>query len=229
MDMQDRVNPLNIKIGSPARCRDGRAGRVIKLVVEPGSKRVTHIVVARGVLLHHDVAVPIECVERVQDGWVVLDLSVEELNALPAYAEVDYAVPDAAWAAEHGYPPDGTLVDLRSTAPGGLLAPAWSGLLIQGHTHAGAPAQEIPVGRGTRVTYREGALGRLDHVLLDPETGVVRALVVRKGHLLAKDVVDADRALLERLPEYRTHRSVTAGVPPQRFVRHGTRHATWLC
>jgi hypothetical protein len=181
------------------------------------------------VLLHHDVAVPIECVERVQDGWVVLDLSVEELNALPAYAEVDYAVPDAAWAAEHGYPPDGTLVDLRSTAPGGLLAPAWSGLLIQGHTHAGAPAQEIPVGRGTRVTYREGALGRLDHVLLDPETGVVRALVVRKGHLLAKDVVDADRALLERLPEYRTHRSVTAGVPPQRFVRHGTRHATWLC
>jgi len=231
MDMRDRVNPLDIKIGSRVRCRDGRAGRVLKLVVEPSSKRMTHVIVERGVLLHHDVAVPIERVERVQDGWVVLDLSVEGLSALPAYAEVDDAVPDATWAAEHGYPPDGTLVDLRSTAPGGLLAPAWSGLLIQGHTHAGVPAEETPVGRGTRVTYREGALGRLDDVLLEPETGVVPALVVRKGRLLAKDVivpaawvervgedeivVDADRALLERLPEYKPARSdaaITADV-----------------
>jgi hypothetical protein len=117
MDMRDRVNPLDIKIGSRVRCRDGRAGRVIKLVVEPSSKRMTHVIVERGVLLHHDVAVPIERVERVQDGWVVLALSVEELSALPAYAEVDDAVPDATWAAEHGYPPDGILVDLRSAAP----------------------------------------------------------------------------------------------------------------
>ena len=212
--------PLDIEIGSNVQCRDGRTGRVIKLVVAPGRKLVTHIVVERGVLNHHDVAVPVAHVAGVEGDTVVLDLSSDELNALPAYAEIDYAIPDAYWVAQHGYPPDDTLVDLgRYTPDDGLLAPAWPVLWIQGHTHAGVPPQETPVDRYTRVTGREGPMGRLDHVLLDPDTGDVRALALRKGHLLTKDVIvpagwvervgedeiviDADRTMLERLPEYR--------------------------
>ena len=231
MQAQRAGAALDIKIGSPVRCRDGRAGGVIKLVVEPGSKRVTHLVLEKGWKLTHDVAVPIERIERVEDGWVVLDMSVDELNALPEYAELDYAVPDASWAEQHGYPSGDTLVDLSSAPPAGWLAPAWSGPLIQGHTHLGVPPRERPVGRGTRVTARDRTVGRLDHVLLDREAGAVRALVVRKGHLLAKDVIvpatwvervnedeivlGADQALLERLPEYRPARSdaaITAAV-----------------
>jgi sporulation protein YlmC with PRC-barrel domain len=174
------IEPLDLKIGSAVQCRDGRAGRVIKLVVEPGSKRVTHIVVERGLLLHHDAVVPIERVAPVEGGTVVLDMDGHELNAQPAYAEVDYAVPDPSWTAQYGHAPDDTLVDLRSYAPTGLpLVPAWSGMIYE-HTHEGVPAEEIPLGRGTRVSCRDGALGWLDHVLLDPESGAVRALVVRK-------------------------------------------------
>jgi osmotically-inducible protein OsmY len=62
--------------------------------------------------------------------------------------------------------------------------------------------------------------------LLDPPSGAVRALVVRKGRLLAKDVIvpvswvkaveedeivlGADQSLLNKLPEYRPARTDTA-------------------
>lgn len=224
MQTQHPAEGLDIKIGSTVQCRDGRAGRVIKLVVDPASKRVTHIVVERGVLLHHDVVVPIERVERVEGDVVVLDVNADELNALPEYKEIDYAVPDAGWAEQHGYPPTDTLVGPLVAAPdGGRLEPAWSAFMVVGHTHTGIPDTETPIGRGTRVSYRHGSedepLGRLDHVLVDPRSGRVRALVVRKGLVLSKDVIvpvewvkavgedeivlAADREQLEKLPEYR--------------------------
>ena len=95
--------------------------------------------------------------------------------------------------------------------------------MVQVYIQAGLPGAETPVGRGTRVSSRDGHLGRLDHVLLDPQSGAVRALVVRKGPLLSKDVIvpvsgvetvgedeivlAADRTLLEQLPEYRPARA----------------------
>ncbi len=214
---------LDIKIGSAVQCRDGRAGRVIKLVVAPGSKRVTHLVVERGLLLRRDVVVPIERAVRTDGETVELDMSADDLNSLPEYAEVDFVQPDTTLAASYGHPREETLVSLRSYTPTGLpLVSSWSGL-VQVHTHTGVPEEATPLGRGTRVSCRDGRMGRLDHVLLDPESGAVRALVVRKGHLLTKDVIvpadwietvteeeivlAADRALLEKLPEYRPARS----------------------
>ena len=226
-----RVAPLDIKVGSTVQCWDGRAGHVEKLVVDPGSKRVTHLVVARGVVVPRAVVVPIARVTRVEGDTVVLDMSLDDLKAQPEFAEVDYTAPDPAWAARHGYNHTETLFLMTGSMPIGVaLTPAWSGMVAH-HTHAGIAGPAVPVSRGTRVTCRDGELGRLDHVLLDPQTGAVRALVVRKGHLLTKDVsvpvgwvesigedeitLDADRALLEKLPEYRPARAdaqITADV-----------------
>ena len=114
--------------------------------------------------------------------------------------------------------------------------------MMRGHTHVGVSGAEIPVGRGTRVSCRHGSLGRLDHVLLDPKSDRVEALVVRKGLLLSKDVIvpvswveaveedeiilAADKAMLEKLPEYRPSRSdeqITADV--QRALAADSAHA----
>jgi uncharacterized protein YrrD len=216
--------PLDIKIGSTAHCRDGRAGHVTKLVVAPGSKRLTHIVVERGPLPHRGVVVPIARVKGAQGDAVQLDMDSGDLDGLPLEEEIDFAVPDATWSAGHGYPPDGTLIAVGNPMQSvGELAPAWSAVLVEGHVDVGVPAGEVAIGRDTRVTYHDGSLGRLDHVLLDPTSGAVRALVVSKGHLLARDIVvpiswietvgedeiglAADRALLEKLPTYDPARS----------------------
>ncbi len=216
MLMQHPRTSLDLKLGNVVVCRDGRAGRVTKLVVDPGSKHVTHIIVQHG-LLHHAVVVPIEHVAQVQDDTLVLTLDLEELAALPRFAEVDYTLPNPAWSTHLGHRP-ATGVDPRGRAPSGIpLAAAWTSLFIKGHTHRGMSGEEIPIGRGTRITCRDGQVGRLDHVLLDPESDTVHALVVRTRHLLGKDVIvpadrvawiaedeiriNADHSPLEGLPE----------------------------
>ena len=226
MQSKHPVEPLDIRIGSTVQCRDGRAGHVTKVVVEPGSKRVTDIVVERGLLLHRDIVVPISLIKDVRDDTVELDVSIDELKSLPEFNEVDFAMPDDTWTEGHDYPPGVVRIDLRNPALRiGELAPAWSAVMMVGHTHVGVSGAETPIGRGTRVSCRDGAVGRIDHVLVDPESGRVRAIVVRKGGLLTKDVIvptswveavqedeiilAANRELLERLPEYRPARSDT--------------------
>lgn len=218
---------LDVKIGAHAECSDGSAGRVTKLVVEPGSKRVTDLVVEHGLLLHHAVVVPVGDVVGAEGDTVLLTLSLVQLKALPEYAEIDFAIPDADWAERHGYPRHDTLVGLSSYPWGGMdLAPASSGSMIVTHVDVGVSETETPIGRGTRVSCRDGVVGVIDHVLIDPETETVRTLVVAKGHLLTKDVVvpaawveevredetvlATDRAMLEKLPEYRPGRSNAA-------------------
>lgn len=221
MQTKQPVVQMDIRIGSSVRCRDGHGGRVIKLVVEPGSDRVTDAVVERGPLLHHDVVVPISCIARVEGDTVELDLGIEELNAMPMYAEVNFVTADAEPAQTPGHVSGSMISRLLNyvLATGVMLSPAWTGFMDVTHFDVGVPGTEVAVGRGTHVSCRDGALGRVDHVLVDPDTSRVCSLVVRKGRLLPKDfivpsgwvksvseneiVLAADCKMLERLPEYR--------------------------
>jgi uncharacterized protein YrrD len=206
------------------RCRDEHAGRVIKLVVNPARQRLTHLVVERGLLVRHDVVVPVSNVARVDGDTVVLNLTAEELKALPPYAEVEFPTPGGDWAERLGYPRSDTLVDLSTYAWDGMdLSTAWSGFMVLTHVDVGVPETEKLVGQDTVVSCHDGVLGTVDHLLLDPKTDRVRALVVRKGHLLSNDIVvpvdwvkdvqenevilSADRSLLTKLPEYRPEQS----------------------
>ena len=75
----------DIKIGSAVRSREGNVGRVINLIVEPGSTDVTHIVVETTAQFDRDVVVPVVLILAVANNTVDLDLSTADLNALPEY------------------------------------------------------------------------------------------------------------------------------------------------
>ena len=129
MQTKHPVEPLDIKIGSTVQCRDGRAGHVAKVVVEPGSKHVTDIVVDRG-LLHHDVVVPISLIKSVQGDTIVLDMNVGDLDGLPRFEEVDFAIPDETWSEGRDYPPDAVRVSQsarRCADPSRSILPCASG------------------------------------------------------------------------------------------------------
>jgi hypothetical protein len=85
-----------------------------------------------------------------------------------------------------------------------------------------------PIRAGQRVDARDGKVGTLDVVLVDPLTRRVTAIVVRRGLILARDtivpvelireisedriVLDADRDALAELPEYRPDDEIAADV-----------------
>jgi uncharacterized protein YrrD len=71
------------------RCTDGTAGVVDEVLTEGESDRVTHLIVRRGSLLTRDLMVPVAHVREVNDDVIELDLTLEQLDAMPEYDPED--------------------------------------------------------------------------------------------------------------------------------------------
>lgn len=216
-----------IRIGSPVECPDGRAGTVERVVVSPRTRQVTHLIVHRGLLLHHDVVVPVEAIEDADDERVRLRLSLAELAARPPYSPADYLPVSADWVPPAGYTRDQVLLALpRPIAALRALVAAPAGQVESPDT--GTTTEPPTITSGTRVIARDGEVGTVDRVLLDPVTRRATHFVVRKGTLFGHDlivpvewattmspdgvVLDVGREQLARLPEYRPDDELAADV-----------------
>ena len=67
-------------------CRDGEAGHLDRVVTEPQTDHVTHLVVRRGAS-GRDHAVPAAQIERMGDEGIYLTLTRDELDDLPDFDE----------------------------------------------------------------------------------------------------------------------------------------------
>ena len=63
-DRTTRPGAPGFRIGAPVFAQDGRTGHLGKVVIDPHTRRVTHLIIHRGVLLAEDRVVPVELVER---------------------------------------------------------------------------------------------------------------------------------------------------------------------
>jgi hypothetical protein len=87
---EEKMATQDIALGSAVHCWDGIAGRVARLVVDPASRRLTHLVVERGAGLEA-VVVPIERLGHAVNEAPVLDMSVDDLAGLPVAAALPHA------------------------------------------------------------------------------------------------------------------------------------------
>jgi sporulation protein YlmC with PRC-barrel domain len=94
-----------------------------------------------------------------------------------------------------------------------------------------------PLRAGQKVIGSDGEVGRLDVVLVDPRSDRATGFVVRKGTLLVRDVIvpielvrsveqdriilDASKAQVQRLPEYRPDEEITRDVVDALWYRSG--------
>jgi osmotically-inducible protein OsmY/sporulation protein YlmC with PRC-barrel domain len=217
---------FEFKIGTPVLTRDGAAGRLKYLVVDPAEEAITGLIVERGQLLHKDVVVPSSWVEKANGQAVVLDASVPELETLPEYREVEFRTPDPSARPIAGHPPAETRVWLGPYP--GLQVPAHPSSYLAERPwvfyrgRLGVADDEVLVKRGQPVYDNSGRrVATLDHVLADDETHRIQRLVVHRGHWLQRGedlIVPADavsyitdqdirltlsREDLDQLPRYR--------------------------
>lgn len=213
-----RADRWEVRIGSAVECPDGRAGTVKQVVISPRTRAVTQLVMERGFLLRQDVAVPVDAIASADEGVVRLRLSAEALNSLPRYRPEEHVTPHVTWEAPGGY----ASRDVRFALPGPLatlrrLAPAREGRAVPA---PGTPWESGPaVVGGARVTCRDGAVGRVALVLLDPGSRRATHVVVRQSGMAGRHVIvpldwateigparlvlDVEREQFARLPEYR--------------------------
>jgi sporulation protein YlmC with PRC-barrel domain len=77
------VGEVEVKRGEHVHASDGQIGQVRGLVIDPGSHRVTHVLLQEGHLWgRKDVAIPISTVTRVSDR-IEVSLSKQQVQDLP--------------------------------------------------------------------------------------------------------------------------------------------------
>jgi uncharacterized protein YrrD len=204
----------DLNIGAPVRCEDGACGRLTKVVIDVYTERITDVVVEKGLLLSTDRVIPIAKVEHADEDGVQLSLSADELAAYPEYREVEYTEPSAG--ARAGKYDRGDVRCYNGTYSQACETPVVPS--VRHTVHPGLDSDRGFVGRGTRVLNPEGEVATVDHVLVDPESGEITHLVLRRGLfpkypiLSIKDVdefgddvvtVNLSEEQIEALPHYR--------------------------
>lgn len=199
-----------------------KIGTLHRVVMDPKSKEVTHIVVKEGLLFTEDKVVPMDLVGSVTEDRVSLQGSKEHLDELPAFEETHYVPPDAS--SEGGvassesvywYPP----VDWSAGGYGKYPVTFYPQSLYVEKTERNIPDGMIALAKGAKVIAADGEqVGNIETLITDPKDDRVTHVVISSGLLLKeKRVVPAywlssvsddeahlsvESRLLERLPEY---------------------------
>ena len=170
-----------LSIGAAIRCLDGAAGKLKYVVLDPENGRVTHLIVERGILPRREIVVPVSWIDESQSSEheIMLNATIEELDALPDYDELDFVDPDLDYKPLGGYHRTETRFwksPYHSVGGGN----AWLVRFVR----LGFHDEEVLLERGLPVvTPDEQTVGTVDHLVVDPTTLLVTHFVVRRGWL----------------------------------------------
>ncbi len=187
---------MRLVLGSPVRCVDSPFGELADVVIDPISRRVTHLVVQPE---HRHEAARLVSIERAQstaDG-INLDLSAEELERLEPLQEAaflrlgEFPVADPDWEigisqvlARPLYPGEGMGATIDPDA-----RVTWS--------YDRIPKGEIELCRSSAVTSADGHhLGHVDGFVVEDD--VIVGVVLERGHLWGRREVVIPYGAVER-------------------------------
>jgi len=197
--------PHDLKAGVDVFSHDShKLGTLHSVVLKRSDLSLTHVVVDIGFLrsgrrlwqgglgLDYDRLVPIAQVHAASDEGVELRLTAEEFKDAPEYTVDHFEQPFDLTPGEFDIPD----VVNRAAALGAIAAGGSNIWLVE---RLNKPLEGVDIAAGTDVWRREPheKLGDVRRLLLDPDTGRLRALVIRRGALRHRDIVLPARYIAE--------------------------------
>jgi sporulation protein YlmC with PRC-barrel domain len=179
-------------IGADASCTDGPCGRLIRVVVNPVNRTITHLVL--GPEHEHGLAVarlvPVDLAKVTADG-ILLSCTKTEFENLDPAEETHFVA-----GIEHpGYQQDQVL-SLPYRGLGGVWTEGqgWDtggshGPRRQTVTYDSVPVGEVQVKRGEHVHATDGEIGRVEGLVTDPDGHRVTHVLLQEGHLWGRKEV----------------------------------------
>jgi len=86
----------DFNIGARIHCKDGDCGKLLKVVIDPHTQRVTDLIIEKGFLLTTDRVLPVNVVEQAVGEEVSLSIPSETLSEYPEYREIEFEEPAPA-------------------------------------------------------------------------------------------------------------------------------------
>jgi uncharacterized protein YrrD len=177
------------KIGAHVDATDGRCGKLVRVIFDPIADALTHLVVEPG---HHEELarlVPVNLVVSAEDDLIRLDCTKQRFEQLDEAEEMQF-IPVDPGATEYG--------------PNASARPYYGLGMPLGH-HASpmfsdrVPLGEVQIRRGDPVHAKDGLIGAVQGLVIDPADHHVTHLILQEGHLWGRKQVAipigaADRA-----------------------------------
>jgi sporulation protein YlmC with PRC-barrel domain len=159
-------------MGATASCVDGPGGEVCRVIIDPATETVTHLVIEPKRRLGVGRLVPLDLVDTTA-GEISLRCTVEEFGRLEPARETTELVDDFA----------GDLGPSDMNAPVGVISP------VQAIVQDVVPLGEADVDRGEPVHALDGEIGRVQGLLVDPDDHRVTHVLLQEGHLWGRKKV----------------------------------------
>ncbi len=157
-------------IGATASCSDGLCGEVSRLIVDPATRSVTHLVIEPKHRRERGRLVPLDLVDTTTGG-VRLRCTIAEFDKLDPAEETEL------------------LVDDGGTGIGGMPAPMGIPHASRTDVQDVVPVGETEVGRGEYVHAVDGEIGQVEGFLVDPDDHRVTHVLLQEGHLWGRKEV----------------------------------------
>lgn len=199
-------------IGSEVRASDGECGTVTRVVVNPVSQQLTHLVVQP----HHRDTAHLVPLELVQSGGseIRLGCTKAEFGQLDVADETHFVSPTGPVG---GYAPENVRVwplyartSFSGPAGGAFLrglsgaaadADAAAPVDVRAGSSDYVPLGEVEVRRGDQVHATDGFIGTVEGLIIDPGTHHVTHLLLAKGHLWGRKEVSIPLDKTSRIGE----------------------------
>jgi sporulation protein YlmC with PRC-barrel domain len=178
-------------IGTEAHCTDGVCGELIKVVVDPVARTVTHLVVEPKHRQGLGRLVPLDLVDATE-GSIQLRCTLAEFDKLGSAEETQF-LPGSETFAEYGpgqassWPYYGLGIGGGMGIAGGMgigLADVAPTVVLDK-----VPLGEVAVRRGEPVHATDGDIGLVQGLVIDPRDHHVTHVLLQEGHLWGRKQV----------------------------------------
>ena len=162
---------------------DGKgAGHIDRVVIDPTTKEITHLVIQRGLLQRQEKVVQIISVTSGSNGQLTVHVRSEDLEFLPAYEEEQYILVDQGQVAKR---PRWSLYT-RLIPAASLDCQLWPPL-CRGNSGEYSREYRSVEGRGRVIACDEKEVGHVEQVLMSTPTDQVTHFVIAKGFLVREN------------------------------------------
>jgi sporulation protein YlmC with PRC-barrel domain len=171
-------------IGTEVSCTDGACGEVSRVIVDPVARAVTHLVVEPKHRLDLAKLVPLDLVDA-SAGQIRIRCSTAEFEQLDDAEETQF-IAGAGGVSAYGE-------DQALSWPYYGLGPGVAGfgpeMAPMDVVYDTTPLGEVEVRRGEHVHATDGAIGRVQGLVIDQKSRHVTHVLLQEGHLWGKKEV----------------------------------------
>ena len=153
-------------IGAHVDATDGHCGSLIRVIIDPTTESLTHLAVQPGHDAERARLVPADLVAGVEDGVIRLSCTTRQFEQLDAAEDIELLSSADLISTQSG---------VAFNQPLGHHSKPWFSDVV--------PTGEVAVRRGDAVHAKDGWIGEVDSVVVDPASEQVTHVILREGHL----------------------------------------------